>query len=118
MASGIYIVEPAERGVILRFGAYTEMTEPGPHWHIPFPIEEVVKVNVDEISLLHPQGAMLTQDENIVDVELTVQSRIQDRGGLSVPGPDARQDAARCHRDGGAQDHRQQHAGLHPHRGP
>ena len=78
MASGIYIIEPAERGVILRFGAYTKMTEPGPHWHIPAPIEEVVKVNVDEISTFTHKAAMLTKDENIVDVELTVQSRIQD----------------------------------------
>lgn len=78
LASGIYIIEPAGRGVILRFGRYVEITEPGPHWHIPFPIEEVVKVNVDEISSFTHQAAMLTQDENIVDVELTVQSRIQD----------------------------------------
>jgi membrane protease subunit HflK len=78
LASGIYIVEPAERGVVLRFGAYEATTEPGPHWHIPFPIEEVVKVDVDEISSFTHQATMLTQDENIVDVELTVQSRIQD----------------------------------------
>jgi membrane protease subunit HflK len=78
MASGIYIIEPAERGVVLRFGAFTTITEPGPHWHIPFPIEEVVKVNVDEISTFTHKAAMLTKDENIVDVELTVQSRIQD----------------------------------------
>jgi membrane protease subunit HflK len=78
IASGIYIVEPAERGVVLRFGSYVEMTEPGPHWHIPYPIEDVVKVNVDEISSFTHNASMLTQDENIVDVELTVQSRIQD----------------------------------------
>ena len=78
LASGIYIVEPAERGVILRFGAYVDMTEPGPHWHIPYPIEEVVMVNVDEISSFTHKALMLTKDENIVDVELTVQSRIQD----------------------------------------
>jgi len=78
LASGIYIIEPAERGVILRFGAYTEMTEPGPHWRLPYPIETVRVVNVDEISTFTHKAAMLTQDENIVDVELTVQSRIQD----------------------------------------
>jgi membrane protease subunit HflK len=78
LASGIYIIEPAERGVVMRFGAYVGMTEPGPHWHIPFPIERVEKVNVDEISTFTHKAAMLTQDENIVDVELTVQSRIQD----------------------------------------
>jgi membrane protease subunit HflK len=76
--SGIYIIEPAERGVVLRFGAYKEMTGPGPHLRIPYPVDEVLKVNVDEISTFTHKAAMLTQDENIVDVELTVQSRIQD----------------------------------------
>jgi membrane protease subunit HflK len=76
--TGIYIVDPAERGVVLRFGSYTKMTEPGPHWRIPWPIETVEIVNVDEISSFTHNAAMLTQDENIVDVELTVQSRIQD----------------------------------------
>jgi membrane protease subunit HflK len=76
--TGIYIVDPAERGVVTRFGAYTKTTEPGPHWHIPYPIESVQIVNVDEISSFSHKAAMLTKDENIVDVELTVQSRIQD----------------------------------------
>jgi len=78
LATGIYIVEPAERGVVMRFGRYVDTTGPGPHWHIPLPIESVVKVNVDEISTLTHRAAMLTQDENIVELELTVQSRIQD----------------------------------------
>ncbi len=78
LASGIYIVEPAERGVVLRFGSYTQVTDPGPHWHMPFPIERVVKVNVDQLSSFRHNATMLTRDENIVDIELTVQSRIQD----------------------------------------
>ncbi|MBK1731309.1 FtsH protease activity modulator HflK [Thiococcus pfennigii] len=78
LATGIYIVGPAERGVELRFGAYTTTTGPGPHWHIPYPVESVVKVNVDEVSTFTHQAAMLTKDENIVELELTVQSRIQD----------------------------------------
>lgn len=78
IASGFYIIEPAERGVVLRFGAYTEITKPGWHWRIPNPVEEVLKVNVDEISTFTHKAEMLTKDENIVDVELTVQSRIQD----------------------------------------
>ncbi|MCP3669659.1 MAG: FtsH protease activity modulator HflK [Gammaproteobacteria bacterium] len=78
LASGIYIIEPAERGVILRFGSYQDVTKPGPHWHLPFPIETVEKFNVDEIVSFRHQALMLTQDENIVDIELTVQSRIQD----------------------------------------
>ncbi|MBK1617864.1 FtsH protease activity modulator HflK [Lamprobacter modestohalophilus] len=76
--TGIYIIDPAERGVVLRFGAYVKTTAPGPHWHIPWPIERVEVVNVDEISSFSHKAAMLTRDENIVDVELTVQSRIQD----------------------------------------
>lgn len=78
IASGIYIVEPAERGVIMRFGAYSEVTQPGPHWHLPYPIEEVAKVNVDEVRTERHKAQMLTRDENIVDIELTVQSLIQD----------------------------------------
>jgi membrane protease subunit HflK len=78
LASGVYIIEPAERGVVLRFGAQLDTTDPGPHWHIPFPIETVVKVNVDQVSTFSHNAVMLTKDENIVDVELTVQARIQD----------------------------------------
>ncbi len=78
LASGIYIIEPAQRGVELRFGAYSRVTEPGPHWRFPYPIEDVVKVNVDELSSFRHKAEMLTKDENIVDVELTVQSRIRD----------------------------------------
>ncbi|GAB6043918.1 FtsH protease activity modulator HflK [Endothiovibrio diazotrophicus] len=91
-ASGIYIVDPAERGVVLRFGKYTETTEPGPHWHLPYPIESVSKVNVDRVQSIElgfksagrtessvlNESLMLTQDENIVDVRLAVQYRIKD----------------------------------------
>jgi len=72
-----YTVDPAERGVILRFGAYNQVTQPGPHCLIPF-VDRVVKVNVDQISSFRHKATMLTADENIVDIELTVQSRIQD----------------------------------------
>ncbi|TVQ90211.1 MAG: FtsH protease activity modulator HflK [Chromatiaceae bacterium] len=78
MLTGIYIVAPAERGVVMRFGAYEKTTGPGPHWHIPWPIEMVRIVDVDAISSFSHKAAMLTKDENIVDVELTVQSRIED----------------------------------------
>jgi membrane protease subunit HflK len=78
LASGIYIIEPAERGIVLQFGALKKISEPGPSWHIPYPVEEVVKINVDQIRSFSHKAQMLTRDENIVDVELTVQSRIQD----------------------------------------
>ncbi len=93
--SGIYIIDPAERGVVLRFGQYTDTTMPGPHWHIPFPIESVEKVNVEEIrnaeigyrsggraqsatGVVLRESLMLTQDENIISVQLAVQYRIKD----------------------------------------
>ncbi|MET0106349.1 MAG: FtsH protease activity modulator HflK [Sedimenticola sp.] len=72
-----YTVEPAERGVILRFGSYKEITQPGPHFLVPV-VDEVIKVNVDQISSFRHNATMLTRDENIVDIELTVQSKIQD----------------------------------------
>jgi len=72
-----YTVEPAERGVVMRFGAYKDITEPGPHLLVPF-IDQVMKVNVDQITSFSHKAQMLTKDENIVDIELTVQSRIQD----------------------------------------
>lgn len=78
LASGIYIIEPAERGLVLHFGAFKKVTNPGPNWHIPYPVEQVIKVNVDQINSFRHKAQMLTRDENIVDVELTVQSRIQD----------------------------------------
>jgi len=72
-----YTVAPAERGVVLQFGAYKDITQPGPHFMIPF-VQDVVKVNVDQISSFRHGATMLTRDENIVDIELTVQARIQD----------------------------------------
>ncbi len=78
LATGIYIVEPAERGVVLRFGAFKSVTEPGPHWRWPYPIEDVVKVDVDQITSFGHKAMMLTRDENIVEIDLRVQSRVQD----------------------------------------
>jgi len=72
-----YTVAPAERGVVMQFGAYKDITQPGPHFMIPF-VQDVVKVNVDQISSFRHGATMLTRDENIVDFELTVQARIQD----------------------------------------
>ncbi|MCB1859467.1 MAG: FtsH protease activity modulator HflK [Gammaproteobacteria bacterium] len=77
LVKAFYTVDPAERGVVLRFGAYKDVTEPGPHLMMPF-IDQVMKVNVDQISSFRLKNTMLTKDENIVDVELTVQSKIQD----------------------------------------
>jgi membrane protease subunit HflK len=93
--SGIYIIDPAERGVVMRFGQYVDTTMPGPHWHFPYPIESLEKVNVEEIrnaeigyrsggraqnsvGVVSREALMLTQDENIISVQLAVQYRIKD----------------------------------------
>jgi membrane protease subunit HflK len=85
LASGFYIVEEGRRGVVLRLGKYIETTGPGPRWHIPFPIESVEVVNVSGVRTVEvgyrgnpknkqPQEAlMLTDDENIVDVQFAIQ---------------------------------------------
>ena len=78
LATGIYIVEPAERGVVLRFGAFREITQPGPHWRWPYPIDEAIRVDVDQITSFGHKALMLTRDENIVDIDLRVQSRVLD----------------------------------------
>jgi len=74
----VYRIDPAERGVVMRFGKYVETLQPGPHIRLPRPIEEVRKVNVERIQTLTAAAAMLTGDENIVEVELAVQYRIKD----------------------------------------
>jgi membrane protease subunit HflK len=73
LATGFYRVDDAEQGVVLRFGKYSATTLPGLRWHLPWPIEGVERVNVNEISPFNKQTRMLTADENIVDVDLVVQ---------------------------------------------
>lgn len=92
LLSGIYIIDQGNRGVITRFGAYTETTMPGPHWHIPLPIESVSNVNVEQQRYIEvgyndisrfgkstatsQESLMLTTDENIIAVRLAVQYQI------------------------------------------
>ena len=78
LASGFYIVDEREQGVVLQFGAFSRVTEPGLRWHMPWPVEQVETINVTEIREASDRTLMLTQDENIVDVELRVQYRISD----------------------------------------
>lgn len=78
LLTGFYKVEEAERGVVLRFGKHVDTTQKGLHWHIPRPIENVLKVNVTERHQFPLKATMLTQDENIVDIEGTVQYQISD----------------------------------------
>ncbi len=93
LLSGIYIIDPAERGVVLFFGKYSESTMPGPHWAPPYPIATVEKVNVEEIRNIEigyrsrggtqsvgsvpRESLMLTKDENIIDIKFAVQYRVK-----------------------------------------
>ena len=75
---GFYVVKQAERGVELRFGEFQVITSAGLNWHLPFPIETVEIVNVDEVREVTNKTSMLTQDENIVEVSLEAQYKIGD----------------------------------------
>jgi membrane protease subunit HflK len=75
--SGIYIIEPAERGVVLRLGKFQSITGPGPHWY-PRGIDTVNVVDVDRLRTVSHRAKMLTKDENIIQVELAVQYQVKD----------------------------------------
>jgi modulator of FtsH protease HflK len=75
---GLYQVDQGERGVVFRFGAVQEqVVMPGLHWNPPI-IDVVEKVNVTRVNSHRHQALMLTEDENIVNVELTVQYVVAD----------------------------------------
>ncbi len=101
-ATGFYIVDEAERGVVLRFGKYTQLSLPGLRWHLPAPIETVETINTQETVTWPYQGGMLTRDENIVIVNLIVQYRRTDPEAFlfSLRAPDhAGRDRKRDSRD-------------------
>ncbi|HCA27190.1 MAG TPA: FtsH protease activity modulator HflK [Betaproteobacteria bacterium] len=89
LASGFYIVSPASRGVVQRFGKYIETTREGPHWHLPYPIETVTVINIDQIrtvpigyrdnvkNAVPSESLMLTDDENIIDIQFAVQYNLK-----------------------------------------
>lgn len=74
-ASGIFIVAPAENAVVLRFGRYVDTLNPGIHW-LPTFVNTHEILNVQRISTFHYEDEMLTKDENMVFVSLSVQYRI------------------------------------------
>ncbi len=74
---GFYTVDQQERGVVLRLGKFYEVVNPGLQWNPPM-IDDVSKVNVTRLRTHDHSALMLTEDENIVDVEVTVQYKILD----------------------------------------
>ena len=75
--SGIYIVNDGERGVVLQFGSFNEITMPGPHW-VPRFIQSVEIVDVSKIRSVQQKAVMLTEDENIVSISFAIQYDIKD----------------------------------------
>jgi len=74
---GFYQIDQQERGVVLRFGKYHETVQPGLQWNPPL-IDEVTRVNTTKVRAVSFREIMLTQDENIVEVKLSVQYVIND----------------------------------------
>ena len=106
LLSGVYIIDQAQQGVVLRFGAFQEQTNPGPHWHLPYPIETLTKVNTDRIRTaeigyrnvggnysgnVSSESRMLTKDENIIDAKFAIQYKVNDAQDylFNVANPDA-----------------------------
>lgn len=94
--SGVYIVRPDEQGIVRRFGEAVRTTQPGPHYHLPEPIEKVDKIKVKKVrrieigfrtyrqgppaqyKFLPEESLMLTGDEQIVDAQVIVQYQVSD----------------------------------------
>ena len=87
--SGFYTIREAERGVVLRFGEFSHFVEPGLRWKPTF-IDSVLPVDVQTVRSLPSSGSMLTQDENVVRVEMEVQYRILEpyKYNFSVTSPE------------------------------
>jgi membrane protease subunit HflK len=89
LASGFYIVDEGRRGVVTRFGKYTETTIPGLRWHLPYPLETVQVIDFSRIKTVEIHGSnptnrsargllLVTDDENIVDALFAVQYYLKD----------------------------------------
>ena len=93
LLTGFYIVDQGSRGVVLRFGEHINITQPGPRWHLPYPIETVEIVNQEQVRTIEVgyrssndlgansqdlrESLMLTGDENIVDLQFAVQYNLK-----------------------------------------
>ncbi len=77
LISGVYTIEAGQRGVVLHFGKFKEVSTPGLHW-IPKPIEKVEVVDIDRNRSASDHMTMLTKDENIVDLKIEVQYLVSD----------------------------------------
>ncbi|MDX1914290.1 MAG: FtsH protease activity modulator HflK [Methylophilus sp.] len=93
-ATGFYIVQEGSVGVVQRFGKFVETTERGANWHLPYPIESVEVVNMEQVRRLEvgyrsdgegtgsktkqpKEALMLTEDENIIELQFAVQYKLK-----------------------------------------
>ncbi len=94
LGTGFYIVDQGSLGVVQRFGKFIDTTEPGPRWHLPYPFEAVDVVNMEQVRRLEvgyrsngegtgsktkqpKEALMLTEDENIIDLQFAVQYNLK-----------------------------------------
>ncbi|GHU03731.1 protease modulator HflK [Betaproteobacteria bacterium] len=90
LASGFYIVDASQRGLVLQFGQYKESTEPGLRWRLPYPVQSHELVNVSEMRVREigyrgnernkvlKEALMLTDDLNIINIQFAVQFTLKD----------------------------------------
>ncbi len=90
LASGFYIVDASQRGVVLEFGRYKESTDPGLRWRLPYPIQAHELVNISGVRTVEigyrgseknkvlKEALMLTDDENIINIQFAVQWFLND----------------------------------------
>ncbi len=72
------LIAEQQRGVVLRFGMFDRVMQPGPSFKLPWPVERVIKVNATQIKNYEDRVPVLTSDENIVEVAVNVQYRVAD----------------------------------------
>lgn len=76
LITGFYVVQPGAKGVLLNFGEYEKTAGPGLHWHWPYPIAWVISVDTQKVRSAQTSGLLLTKDQNIVDVRVSMQYRV------------------------------------------
>ena len=102
LASGFFIVQEGREGVVLQFGKYHHTSMPGFQWRLPYPIQSHEVVNSSQVRIVEvgfrndvkskvlQEALMLTEDENIIDIQFAVQYRLKDAGDylFNMVGPD------------------------------
>lgn len=90
LVSGFFIIEEGNAGVVTQFGKYHHTAQPGFQWRLPYPIQDHEVVNVSRVRIIEVgyrnsvkskvlrESLMLTDDENIIDIQFAVQYRLSD----------------------------------------